>query len=140
MDQVDHCSQQINSLVQKHDKSYNPTRRALLRKLVKEGLVSESSTTREIRRQDEMIAVLKAVQRVKGKAEATRVLESRLEEFSKPEAQTAFDVVRMIILLGWLLYPIGYMIVGFLNARDELREEELLNRRTAVVLSEKRSC
>lgn len=46
-----------------------------------------------------------------------------MREVRKPEAQIAFEILRLIILLGWALYPIGY-VVGAAGGKNE---EDWLN-------------
>jgi len=33
------------------------------------------------------------------------------QDFSKPEAQIAFEIIRLIVSIGWLIYPVGYVIM-----------------------------
>lgn len=66
--------------------------------------------------------------------------ELAMAEFEKPDAQVAFEILRFIVLFGWLLYPVGYL-VGYVTAEKvddhwvlNGREEKALNR-TAMLYS-----
>jgi len=78
---------------------------------------AESDDKKEERkRKEQMEMALKKAGVQSGSAKALR-------EFRKPEAQLAFEILRLIIVLGWALYPIGY-VAGNLGGANE---EEVLN-------------
>ncbi|CAD7967785.1 unnamed protein product [Amoebophrya sp. A25] len=52
-----------------------------------------------------------AVQRAMSQANTGQTVANSvaLNEFKKPEAQLAFQIIRIILLVGWMLYPVGYL-------------------------------
>ncbi|CAD7946168.1 unnamed protein product [Amoebophrya sp. A120] len=79
----------------------------------------------------EMRNVRKTIEKMTGKKQSAKEL--AMQEFEKPDAQVAFELLRAIILLGWVLYPVGYL-VGYVTAEKvdghlvlRNREEKALN-------------
>ncbi|CAD7958786.1 unnamed protein product [Amoebophrya sp. A120] len=65
-------------------------------------------------------AIEKAMNSASGQTAANSVA---LKEFKKPEAQLAFEIIRIILLFGWMLYPIGYLA----DVGDDLEGTKTLN-------------
>eukprot|EP00392_Amoebophrya_sp_AT5.2_P012392 g12495.t1 len=74
----------------------------------------DSAEDDERKRRD---AIQKAMNSASGQSAANSVA---LKEFQKPEAQLAFEIIRIIVLFGWALYPIGYLS----NGGDGTQENE----------------
>eukprot|EP00392_Amoebophrya_sp_AT5.2_P004114 g4119.t1 len=59
--------------------------------------------------------------------------ELAMAEFEKPDAQVAFEILRFIVLFGWLLYPVGYL-VGYVTA-EKVDDHWVLNEREEKALN-----
>ncbi|CAD7968352.1 unnamed protein product [Amoebophrya sp. A25] len=70
----------------------------------------------ELQNKKELKSLKKSIERVTGRKQDPKAL--MMQEFERPEAQVAFETMRLIVLIGWMLYPVAY-IVGYSHASKE---------------------